>query len=1458
MKRRQAKLTGLMILLMLTVMSLSGAKAQCGLKEIKLEERVNSSDLIIEGTVTSSYSLWDNSKQNIYTINTIEVTKVFKGTLSGTSVQVLTEGGIVGDQLELRTNTLELGVGNTGVFTLTGSKKPLAISNLYEAYASKQGFIAYEKNTKQARGTFDKYQKLDGDLYESIEKLTGQQRKELKALNWNKVNEHAKPLNSNVLEQTHEDHLTADTLSATNVSQAVSSGGSISSFSPTTGQAGRKTLLTINGSGFGASQSTSYVQFYNADDGGSSYITPLASEYVSWSDTKIEVYIPTAAGTGKIRVSDGTNTLTSSGNITIEYALLNVTYNSEKIRPNHASDDGNGGYSFQMYTGFESNTSAATDFQNVIYQWRCETGINWVFGTSTSTNTTASDGINIVRFDSGTELSSGVLGQCTSRYSGCVSGSTTAWYISELDVTIDDGTNYFYGNSGSPTASQYDFYTVMLHELGHGHQLGHVIDASKVMHYSLTNGSQKRTISSSESTGAAYQLAQSTAAGTCSASAHIDYDCTPDVTLSVSSSSISETSGTSTITATLSKRNFSAVTVNLSLSGTATTTSDYTLSTSITIPAGSLSASISLASVSDNKDENDETVIIDISSVTNGTESGTQQQTLTITDDDAAPSVTLSASSSNIAEAAGTSTITATLSAASSFAVTVNLSFSGTATTTSDYTLSTSITIAAGSTSGTATLTGVNDAVYEGSETAIIDISSVSNGSESGTQQQTVTLNDDESVPTVSLSIGSSSISETSGTSTVTATLSGTCASSVVVSLGTSGTATSTTDYTLGSSITISAGSTSAAITLSSVSDALDENNETVIIDITGVTVATENGTQQQTVTINDDDATPTVTIAWSNTSIGEGPAGTSNAVVTLSAASGLDVDVTLSFSGTATLNTDYTVTGSSFTIPAGSTSGFVTMNNITDNIYEGNENITVDIASVTNATEVGTQNASMTQNDDDSAPSVTLSAASSSVYETSGSTTLTATLSNESAFTTTINLSASGTATDVTDYNLSATSISIAAGSLTGSVTLTTVSDSDYEGDETVIVDISSVTNGTENGTQQQTVSLSDDDTKLNSSSCGITLSAMSDALYIENVTNATNYRYLIEHSATGFSAVSTKGSSSNLFRMSWITTGVKYGSTYTVKVAAYVNGAWQSYGTACNITTPATQLQSTYCGKSVTTTADALYCYEVAEATNYRYLIENTATGFSKVSTRGSSSNLFRLSWVSGIETARTYTISVAAYVNGSWTSYGPTCTVTVPVTSTKLASSSCDVSIPALSTALYSDAVANATNYRYLVVNSAAGFSKVSTRGSNDNLFRLSWVSGTQLNTTYSISVAAYVNGVWGDYSTVCTVTTPSALISETSSTQALSEENELFQLEDVSLEAYPNPSKGQFTLSSSHATDLSIVNELGAVVQRVSLYEENRFQHTLTDLPAGMYFITGTINNTVLTKKVSVVE
>ena len=106
----------------------------------------------------------------------------------------------------------------------------------------------------------------------------------------------------------------------------------------------------------------------------------------------------------------------------------------------------------------------------------------------------------------------------------------------------------------------------------------------------------------------------------------------------------------------------------------------------------------------------------------------------------------------------------------------------------------------------------------------------------------------------VSLSVDPASISEEGGTSTVTVTLNTAISENVIVALTADGTATGGgVDYTIDqTTLTIDAGSTSATTTVTAVSDLISDDNETVIIDISSVVNAKEDGVQQKTITIND------------------------------------------------------------------------------------------------------------------------------------------------------------------------------------------------------------------------------------------------------------------------------------------------------------------------------------------------------------------------------------------------------------------------------------------------------------------------------------------------------------------------------------------------------------------------------------------------------------------------------
>jgi hypothetical protein len=149
--------------------------------------------------------------------------------------------------------------------------------------------------------------------------------------------------------------------------------------------------------------------------------------------------------------------------------------------------------------------------------WRCATLANFSVNTaSTSIGYVNYDSKSVVLFDN--TLSANALAQCNTSYSGICTGACTdgvRWFHTDMDIRIltvpKTGYTWNY-TSGATSGTEYDFESVMLHEVGHGHGLGHVNDVAKTMHYAIFNGTNKRTLSSAEVTAGLFKMAHSTAA----------------------------------------------------------------------------------------------------------------------------------------------------------------------------------------------------------------------------------------------------------------------------------------------------------------------------------------------------------------------------------------------------------------------------------------------------------------------------------------------------------------------------------------------------------------------------------------------------------------------------------------------------------------------------------------------------------------------------------------------------------------------------------------------------------------------------------------------------------------------------------------------------------------------------------------------------------------------------------
>ncbi|MGQ0618746.1 MAG: Calx-beta domain-containing protein [Panacagrimonas sp.] len=194
----------------------------------------------------------------------------------------------------------------------------------------------------------------------------------------------------------------------------------------------------------------------------------------------------------------------------------------------------------------------------------------------------------------------------------------------------------------------------------------------------------------------------------------------------------------------------------------------------------------------------------------------------------------------------------------------------------------------------------------------------------------------------------SETVGEGAGVRRIALRLSAASSTDVAVTVGYSDSALRGSDFSSPSRVTIPAGQITANFQLRVLNDSLDEPTEIVRMTLSAPSGATLGSGSQRTLTITDNDPTPTVQFRDASVNVPENR-GVQNVVLQLSAASGQTVTVPIGYSGTAKRNSDYQGP-SSITIPAGQREVSIPIQIINDILLEAQETIVVDLGTPTNA----------------------------------------------------------------------------------------------------------------------------------------------------------------------------------------------------------------------------------------------------------------------------------------------------------------------------------------------------------------------------------------------------------------------------------------------------------------------------------------------------------------------------
>ncbi|MDB9397977.1 beta strand repeat-containing protein, partial [Microcystis aeruginosa] len=275
----------------------------------------------------------------------------------------------------------------------------------------------------------------------------------------------------------------------------------------------------------------------------------------------------------------------------------------------------------------------------------------------------------------------------------------------------------------------------------------------------------------------------------------------------------------------------------------------------------------------------------------------------------------------------------------------------------------------------------------------------------------------------------------------------------------------------------------------------------------------------------------PSVTLAVSPASVTED--GTANLIYTFTRSGVLTNALTVNYTigGTATLNTDYTRTGTTNTVTfaANSATATVTVDPTPDTTVESNETVALTLATGTGYT-VGTTTAvtGTITNDDVTLPSITLAVSPTSVTE-DGTANLVYTFTRSGVTTNalTVNYTLGGTATLNTDYTRTGTTntVTFAANSSTATVTVDPTADTTVESDETVILTLATGTGYTVGTPNAATGTITNDDTsvpsQLSINDITVVEGQNSNAILTVTVNNPNPQQITVNYTTTPINAI-------------------------------------------------------------------------------------------------------------------------------------------------------------------------------------------------------------------------------------------------------------------------------------------------------------------------------------------------
>lgn len=303
-------------------------------------------------------------------------------------------------------------------------------------------------------------------------------------------------------------------------------------------------------------------------------------------------------------------------------------------------------------------------------------------------------------------------------------------------------------------------------------------------------------------------------------------------------------------------------------------------------------------------------------------------------------------------------------------------------------------------------------------------------------------------------------VSESAGTVVVEAALNKISASNVQIPFTVTGTAANPAKHNLANgTITILAGALTASTSFNLVNDALPGSTKTVILTKGTIVNATWTGSNTDTISITDDDPIPATAMPQDSLTVAE-DVGTVSVDVNITAASGENISIPYTIINLTTSRLhDHTANSGTLVIPAGSTTGVISIPIIDDARIEDTETLQISLGTPTGSFIQGFKLFTLNILDNDTAlPDLNLKSVTN--LEGCGAV-FVAELSNPSKYPVTFQYATiNGTAMAPGDYTAKSGSLTIPPGRKEIGITVPLVDDGTSDSGETFTLSLSNVQN--------------------------------------------------------------------------------------------------------------------------------------------------------------------------------------------------------------------------------------------------------------------------------------------------------------------------------------------------------------------------------------------------------------